>query len=64
LIASLLELMGDWQTCYVWRHLGSWPGPATVNRLRLNDVVELRILQGLGLPLGTADVRKACAQVQ
>jgi hypothetical protein len=56
LIASLLELMGDWQTCYAWRHLGSWPDPSSVDVGRVNDVVESRILQGLGLPLGTADV--------
>ena len=56
LIASLLELMGDWHLCYVWRHLGSWPNPSTVDVRRVNEVVELRILQGLGLPLGTADV--------
>jgi len=53
-IASLLELMGDWQWCYVWRHLGSWPQAADASRI--NDVVELRILKGLGLPMGTADV--------
>ena len=56
LIASLLELMGDWQLCHSWRHLGSWPDPNTVNVTRINDVVECRILQGLGLPLGTADI--------
>ena len=53
-IVSLLELMGDWQACYAWRHLGSWPGSADPRQI--NDVVELRILAGLGLPLGTADV--------
>lgn len=53
-ILSLLELLGDWQECYAWRHLGSWPSSA--DPTRINDVVELRILQGLGLPLGTADV--------
>ncbi|HEY2433592.1 MAG TPA: hypothetical protein VGI12_13030 [Vicinamibacterales bacterium] len=50
-IASLLECMGDWQACYAWRHLGSWPQSAVPERI--NDVVELRILHGLGLPLGT-----------
>ena len=55
-IASLLELLGDWHTCYVWRHLGSWPDPNSIDGRRVNDVVELRILQGLGLPLGTADI--------
>jgi hypothetical protein len=56
LIASLLELLGDWQTCYAWRHLGSWPLPDVVDSRRINDVVELQILRGLGLPLGTADI--------
>jgi hypothetical protein len=55
-IASLLELMGEWQTCYAWRHLGSWPVPGSVDTRRMNDSVELRILKGLGMPLGTADV--------
>jgi len=50
-IASLLAWMGDWQTCYVWRHMGSWPRVAVPERI--NEVVELRILEGLGLPLGT-----------
>jgi len=50
-IASLLHCMGDWQTCYVWKHLGRWPRSAVAERI--NDVVELRILEGLGLPLGT-----------
>lgn len=50
-IASLLECMGDWQACYVWRHLGRWPPAAVPDRI--NDIVEHRILQGLGLPLGT-----------
>lgn len=53
-LLSFLELMGDWQECYVWRHLGSWPEFA--DPLRINDVVERQILEGLGLPLGTADV--------
>jgi hypothetical protein len=44
LIASLLECMGDWQACYVWRHLGSWPQSAVPERI--NDVVELRFCIG------------------
>lgn len=55
LIAALLELLGDWQTCYVWRHLGSWPDAVPAEG-SANDVVESRILQGLGLALGTSDV--------
>jgi len=53
-IASLLALMGEWRSCFVWRHLGSWP--QTADPKRLNDVIELQILKGLHLPLGTADV--------
>ena len=53
-LLSFLELLGAWQDCYVWRHLGRWPEFA--DPLRINDVVEWQILKGLGLPLGTADV--------
>jgi hypothetical protein len=53
-IASLLDLTGDWDSCFVWRHLGRWPGRADPSRI--NDGVELQILKGLGLPLGTAAV--------
>jgi len=53
-VESLLKLLGDWQVCYAWRHLGSWP--LNVDPLRINEVVEHNILKGLGLPLGTADV--------
>lgn len=53
-LRSLLELFGDWQECYVWRHLGSWP--ASADSRRINDVVDWHILKGLGLPLGTADI--------
>ena len=53
-IVSLLELMGDWQFCYVWRHRGAWPQLAVSSQI--NEAVERRILKGLGLPLGTSDV--------
>lgn len=52
-IKSLLELMGEWRDCRVWR-LGNWSDSAIPERI--NDVIESRILKGLGLPLGTADV--------
>jgi hypothetical protein len=51
---SILELMGEWQQCYAWRHLGRWPKSADPGRI--NDVVEWHILNGLDLPHGTADV--------
>ena len=55
-VASLLELLGDWRSCFVWRHLGSWPSSDHLDPQRINDVVEYHILNGLGLPVGTADV--------
>jgi len=55
-LASLIDLLGEWQSCYVWRHLGSWPDPAEIDSRRINDSVELQILKGLELPLGTAAV--------
>jgi hypothetical protein len=57
-LASLIDLMGNWQTCYVWRHLGSWPDPKHIDPGRINDAVEMIILKGLGLPLGTGAVMR------
>jgi len=48
--------LGDWHRCFVWRHLGSWPDIGDIDQNWPNEVVEHRILSGLGLPLGTADV--------
>jgi hypothetical protein len=53
-INSMLSFSGNWNTCYVWRHLGSWPNSADPDRI--NDQIELQILKGIGLPLGTGDV--------
>lgn len=53
-VLSFLELMGDWQQCHAWRHLGRWP--KTPEPSRVNDMVELQIFEGLGVPLGSADV--------
>jgi hypothetical protein len=57
-LASLIDLMEDWQSCYVWRPRGSWPDAKRVADLggNINDEVELLILKGLGLPIGTAAV--------
>ena len=55
-LALLIDLMGDWRTCYVWRHLGKWPDPNGIDARRINDRVECCILRGLGLPLGTSAV--------
>lgn len=50
-ISSLLQLMGDWKSCFIWKPLGSWP--KSVDPGRINDNIELHILKDLGLPLGT-----------
>ena len=55
-LSSLLDLMGDWNSCFVWRHMGSWHSTDQINLQRINDVVENQIHKGLGLPLGTADI--------
>jgi hypothetical protein len=53
-IATMLDLLGDWASCFVWKHSGSWH--ASADPLRINDRVELEILRGLGMPLGAAQV--------
>jgi hypothetical protein len=55
-LASLIDLMGEWQTCYAWRHLGNWPDSQCIDPPRINNAVEMLILKGLGLPLGTSAV--------
>jgi hypothetical protein len=52
-IATILRLIEPWSECLVWKPYGSWPD--SVNEARTNDVVQLHLLRGLGLPLGTAD---------
>jgi len=53
-LSFMLELMGKWEQCFVWRHMGSWPSKP--NSQRINDRVEYLILSGIGLPMGTADI--------
>lgn len=53
-IASILEELGEWKSCFVWRHMGSWND--IVDPSRVNDNIELEILKGLKIPLGTADI--------
>jgi hypothetical protein len=55
-IKLLLKLLGPWQFCSVWRSMGSWHDSSSISKDRVNDLVEFRILSGLGLPLGTADI--------
>ncbi len=53
-IFKLLELTGEWTSCFAWRHQGSWPESSNPNFP--NSKIEYQILKGIGLPLGTADV--------
>ena len=53
-LSSLLELLGDWRSCFAWRHLGYWPNADDVDHP--NQIVEHQILKGLGLPLGTTQI--------
>ena len=55
-IAAMLELMGEWKTCYVWRHLGRWPEPDLRTRSNPNSIIELLIAQKIGLPRGGHDI--------
>jgi hypothetical protein len=48
--------MGEWKSCFAWRHLGSWPDLAYIDPQRVNDVVEYQILSGLNLPMGTNQI--------
>ena len=53
----MLELMGKWESCFVWRHMGSWPSSDAPERSNsINSRVESQILSGLKLPMGTADI--------
>ena len=54
--SSVLELAGPWDSCFVWRHLGSWPNKDHIDPRRVNDGVEFELLKGIGIPCGTAGV--------
>lgn len=53
-IVSILEQLGHWDSCFVWRHSGSWPDEA--DPYRLNDQIEFHMLEGIGMNMGTADI--------
>ncbi len=55
-IKCLIELMGEWQTCFVWKPVGSWPDARSVHQERMNEVVGFHIMQGLGLSLGNSAI--------
>jgi hypothetical protein len=56
-IASLLDL-ADADSYYCWRHLGSWPRRAGLERL--NDRIEHQILSGICLAIGSSDIVEFC----
>jgi hypothetical protein len=53
-LSLMLDLMGKWQSCRVWRHMGWWP--KRPDRERVKGRVEFHILKGIGMPMGTNDV--------
>lgn len=55
-ILALLNLMGDWDNCFAWRHDGSWPDVSNPETREWCNPVDLCILTNLGMPMGTADV--------
>jgi hypothetical protein len=52
-LSTILDLMEPWNSCLVWRHLGSWPGREADYP---PDQVEAQILAGLGVPTGSSDI--------
>lgn len=55
-LSSLLDLLGDWQTCSCWRPKGSWADFRDVELQRPDYSVEQCIFRGLGIVIGSADV--------
>lgn len=55
-LGVLLDLLGDWESCYVWRHMGSWPANDEIDQLDASEVVERSIYSGLGVPSGSANI--------
>ncbi len=53
---ATLRLLDDWQSCYAWRRLGSWPAESDLDEIDDSGRMEHLALKGLGVPLGTADV--------
>jgi len=53
-LAHILDIIGEWRSCLVWRHMGSWP--QSPNPQRPNEHVEFQIFKGIGMPTGTADI--------
>jgi hypothetical protein len=53
-LALMLDLMGKWRSCHVWRHMGCWP--QRPDRQRVKGRVEFHILKGIGMPMGTDDI--------
>jgi hypothetical protein len=54
-LAGILDLMGKWQSCRAWRHMGRWPERPGRPRA-MKDRVEFQILKGIGMPMGTDDI--------
>ena len=53
-LLCMLDLMGRWETCFVWRNMGRWP--CAPDYRDINSRIEYQILTGIGLPMGTSDI--------
>jgi len=53
-LSMMLYLMGEWESCFVWRHLGSWPGKADPKRL--NSKIESLIVKAAGVRRETSGI--------
>jgi hypothetical protein len=59
-IRVLLQLLGEWQRCFVWVKKHIWPKPTW--REDPSSQVELTIFRDMGIPLGTDDVVQLCRE--
>ena len=50
----MLRLMGECDSYFVWRHMGSWPAAPDPNDL--HEKIEFHLLRSVGLPMGTTEV--------
>jgi hypothetical protein len=41
-LSALLDGMGEWSTCFVWRHSGSWPSSGDDEPRSINNALSFR----------------------
>jgi hypothetical protein len=55
-LGQLLSLLGKWESCFAWRHLGWWPDGEGLRPEWASDIIEHRLLSAVGAAFGTTDV--------